>query len=122
MALTTLLVTSNGVTSTIAITSVPSSSSETTNTGAIAGGTVGGVAGLVFLALAIWFFIARRTKSKKTREFASSHAANELPAAKRPSEEKPALGDFHEVDGREVPAEVAGVPERVELDAGFRER
>lgn len=73
---------------------------------------------MAILALAIWYFIARRTKSKKTRDFVSSPAANELPTAKRPSEEKPALGGYHEADGREIPAEVAGVPERVELDAG----
>ncbi|KAJ6037491.1 hypothetical protein N7444_010196 [Penicillium canescens] len=41
-------------------------SSSSSNTGAIAGGVVGGVAGLAILIGLIWFFLRRRSQSKKS--------------------------------------------------------
>ncbi|KAL2828072.1 hypothetical protein BJY01DRAFT_255506 [Aspergillus pseudoustus] len=39
-----------------------------TNTGAIAGGVVGGVAGLALLVAGIWFFLRQRKKKKKKKQ------------------------------------------------------
>ncbi|KAJ5970798.1 uncharacterized protein N7479_000716 [Penicillium vulpinum] len=51
----------------------PVSGGETkqTNTGAIAGGVVGGVAGVAILIALVWFFLRRRNKNRQGNELQS---------------------------------------------------
>ncbi|GAT23539.1 similar to An11g07840 [Aspergillus luchuensis] len=48
-------------------------SSSSTNTGAIAGGVVGGVAGLALVALLIWYFVRRSQAARTARPQAMSY-------------------------------------------------
>jgi hypothetical protein len=81
--------------------------SKKTNVGAIAGGVVGGVAGLAIIAVILFLLHRRRVKARYPSELHS----DEIP---RPSEKK----DKFELQGvnENDPAELAG-PEAVELNA-----
>lgn len=117
--LTTLLVTTNGQTSIIAVTDAASSSNrgndgDSSNVGAIAGGTVGGAVALAILGACVWFFVSRRGKRKgataSAAERLSAQAAQQEPLQShgREFEEQPvAMGDrrFDKIGEKTAPIE-----------------
>ncbi|KAK5077326.1 hypothetical protein LTR64_005191 [Lithohypha guttulata] len=72
--------TSNGATST---------SNKSTNTGAIAGGVVGGVAGLALIVLAVFLFMRRRRKQKPAASALPSMSQNDAAALHAQAAELP---------------------------------
>ena len=110
----------NGQTSVISAsdaTSVPSEPKQS-NTGAIAGGTVGGVVVLAVLAVITWCCISRRAKEKAS---ANAHAASSQPLQpygegeyKEPIHHE--SKGLYEVNGQTILAEADGTVPRLELE------
>lgn len=79
--------------------------SSSTNTGAIAGGVVGGVVGLALLACIAWFLIRRNRQSKHMMPLQQSSEKQHLPP--QPLQEMEGRGRQYEMDGsalHELPA------------------
>jgi len=89
------------------------------NTGAIAGGVVGGVAGLVLIFAALWFFLYRKKKAGKTASYEMAQPEAYPTSTIIPQTPQEVPGSLTEDFGRqELQAEVVSkAARRPELDA-----
>ena len=98
--------------------------SSSSNTGAIAGGVVGGVAGVALILGAIWFVFRRRRRSLREGYHQSEHQPiiDAKYAGTPPFHTQPTELDSRQTGAelpapKERPAEVDASPQRYELEA-----